>query len=295
VQPPPPWSNDPSEHVAPVALLPDVSPAYSDDVAVFLHEEDLAPSDHKELAEQRSYTPEHPDLDLFTHTVAKATFISVFQRLLPMFQLRGGERVLELGAGRGWASTMLKQAHGSCYVVATDLSPVPVSRVREYEELLGVQLDERWACAASALPFADEQFDLVFTFAAFHHLIIGDRYRTTLAEALRVLRPNGRMLLLYEPSAPRYLYRLAHWRVSQRPGVDEDVLLLPRLRDESARMGLSMTAQYFPDPFGRSSAAALFYYYVLSRVPWLAPLLPCTVNVELRKARAPPRRVALSG
>jgi ubiquinone/menaquinone biosynthesis C-methylase UbiE len=271
----------------PLALLPDLIPAYSDGVAVYLHEEELAPSDHKELAEQRNYTPEHPDLDLFTHTVAKATFITMFQRLLPTFQLSGGERVLELGAGRGWASTMLKQAHGSCYVVATDLSPVPVSRVREYEELLGVRLDERWACAASALPFADEQFDIVFTFAAFHHLIIGDRYKTMLAEALRVLKPNGRLLLLYEPSAPRYLYRLAYRRVSKRPDVDEDVLLLPRLRRVSAEMGLSMSVQYFPDPFGRSSATALLYYHALSRLPWLAPLLPCTVNVELRKTQAP--------
>jgi ubiquinone/menaquinone biosynthesis C-methylase UbiE len=265
-----------------LALLPDVTPAQSDGVLVYLHEAALTQSDRKELTEQWKYSPERPDLDLFNHTVAKATFITAFQRLLPMFQIRGGERVLELGAGRGWASAILKQAYASCYVVATDLSPVPASRMREYEELLGVRLDERWACSASALPFADEQFDVVFTFAAFHHLIIGDRYQATLAELKRVLKPNGRLLLLYEPSAPPYLYHLAHRRVSRRPEADEDVILLPRLRRVSALAGFSMAVHYFPDPFGRSSAAALFYYHVLSRLPQLAPLLPCTVNVELR-------------
>jgi SAM-dependent methyltransferase len=268
----------------PLQLLPDVMTSNVHGVSVYLNEPSLSESDRREITGQGGYSPANPDLDLFSHVVAKAGFIGAFRRLLPLFQISGEERVLELGGGRGWASALLKREHPACYVVASDLSPVPVSHLREYERILGVEVDERWAFAAAALPFADEQFDVVFTFAAFHHMIIGDRYRETFKEVLRVLRPDGRFLLLYEPGTPRLLYGLTHWRVSRRPDADEDVVLLHRLRELAGPLQFTMCVERFPDPTGRSNALALLYYSVLSKLPRLAAALPCTVNVILRKA-----------
>lgn len=274
----------------PVQLLPQVVPTEVNGVSVYLNNSDLSNSDREALTGQESYSSANPDLDPFSHVIAKAGFIGAFRRLLPLFELSDAERVLELGGGRGWASALLKRDHPACYVVASDVSPVPVSHLREYERLLEVEVDDRWAFAASAMPFADEQFDVVFTFAAFHHMIIGGRYEETLREVSRVLRPGGRALLLYEPGTPRYLYGLTHWRVSQRPDQEEDVVVLPRMRQAARAAQLSISITRFPDSIGRSSALALLYYSMLSKVPALAAALPCTVNVILGKATHPSHR-----
>ena len=46
--------------------------------------------------------------------------------------------------------------------------------------------------SGTALPFADDSFDLVLTVAALHHIAEPDDVRETLAEMVRVARPAGR-------------------------------------------------------------------------------------------------------
>jgi SAM-dependent methyltransferase len=98
--------------------------------------------------------------------------------LRSLLRQRGPCSVLELGAGRGWASRAL--ARDGHRVVATDLQPFRG----------GV------AAAAEELPFGDCSFDCVFCFATLRHVPDWER---ALAEAARVLRPGGRFLAFDEP------------------------------------------------------------------------------------------------
>jgi SAM-dependent methyltransferase len=52
-----------------------------------------------------------------------------------------------------------------------------------------------------SIPFEDEQFDRIFTFAAFHRFGENGDFSGALAEMVRVLKPGGKILLLYEPLA----------------------------------------------------------------------------------------------
>jgi release factor glutamine methyltransferase len=73
--------------------------------------------------------------------------------------IRGGERVLEIGAGLGLAAVLAARA--GAIVVATDVVPGAISAVRANAALNGVAVDARLGdCYA---PVGGERFDLVCT------------------------------------------------------------------------------------------------------------------------------------
>jgi ubiquinone/menaquinone biosynthesis C-methylase UbiE len=259
-------------------------------INIFRDDVSLSESDRKELRFWENDPGEGPDSDIFENVVYKSRFLLTFRRALKFMNVAGGETILELGSGQGWASVMLKRMHPECYVVASDVSPHALQMTSKYEAIMATAIDEKWACGASRLPFSDDQFDIVFCFAAFHHFIIGDRYRATLTEILRVLRPGGRLILLFEPSSPSFFYFLATRRVNKNRShvatIDEDVLQLQKLHEESDRLGAKFEYRYFPDYQDRLGIASTVYYWVLSKIPFLQSILPCTANVRITKIAA---------
>jgi len=80
--------------------------------------------------------------------------------------------------------------------VATDISPGMLAALSESAERLGLEV-KTVRCEATALPFSDDSFDLVFGHAVLHHLPDLDAAFT---EFRRVLRPGGRIAFCGEPS-----------------------------------------------------------------------------------------------
>ena len=114
-------------------------------------------------------------------------------------------RALEIGAGTGYFSLNLLRARVIGEAVATDISPGMLSRLERSAAELGVRV-ETAACQASALPFDDDSFDLVFGHAVLHHLPDLD---AGFREFRRVLRPGGVVAFCGEPSY--YGDRIAAW------------------------------------------------------------------------------------
>jgi ubiquinone/menaquinone biosynthesis C-methylase UbiE len=57
----------------------------------------------------------------------------------------------------------------------------------------------------TALPYADESFDLVTASLAIHNIRTKDGRRRAVLEALRVLRPDGRLVIVDIERVPEYL------------------------------------------------------------------------------------------
>lgn len=248
----------------------------------------LSGSDEKELHFWSTNPKEGPQGDLFDNIIYKSSFIRVFDKLIPCLRLSGKETILEMGGGHCWSSVLLKRKYPDCYVVASDLSPDALRFSSKYEDLLQSAVDEKWAFNCRNIPFEEEQFDLVFTFAAFHHFSEGNDYGPAIRETVRMLKPGGRAVLLYEPSSPQWLYKPAFRRANRKRvlcsgEVDEDLFMIPKVKEICERLGCRFEARYFTSFAEREGIIETVYYYALTHLKPLRKALPCTVNIVIEK------------
>lgn len=101
-----------------------------------------------------------------------------------------GARVLDVGTGVG--ATALALAAQGGRVMALDLTPAMLEKVREQAAARGLALETELGDAA-ALAHADASFDLVSCRVCAHHF---GEARRALGEMARVLRSGGRLLLI---------------------------------------------------------------------------------------------------
>ena len=105
-----------------------------------------------------------------------------------------GRKVLDIGCGAGgWLREFVKWGARPADLVGVDALP---ERVREAREKCppGVQL---FCGGAENLEFADESFDIIMLFQALTLMLDPALRRRVAAEALRVLKPKG-VILIYD-------------------------------------------------------------------------------------------------
>ena len=194
--------------------------------------------------------------------------------------LDGASTIVELGAGQGWASCIVRAERPEATVIATELAPEALATTGRWVDVVGAAPSGAIGALATAVPLADGSADVVFAFAAAHHF---DDMPSVLAEIERVLRPGGRALFFHEPSSPRWINGPAVRRVNaKRPAVPENVLVYSDVVDAAAACGLECTLHFAPTTTARGPVETL-YYLMVSRSRRLQRTLPCTIDYEFRK------------
>jgi SAM-dependent methyltransferase len=108
------------------------------------------------------------------------------------FGSAAGQTVLEIGVGLGTDHVRFARAGGR--MTGVDLTERGIELVRRRLELEELASDLRVA-DAERLPFAEDSFDIVYSWGVLHHTPDTPR---AVRETLRVLRPGGRLrLMLY--------------------------------------------------------------------------------------------------
>src|SRR5262249_13840517 len=122
----------------------------------------------------------------------------------------GAARLLDVACGTGRTLLQLAKAQPRLWLTGLDLSPYYLQFAREL--LRDVEDVSLIAENAEQLPFVDGYFDVVTSVFLFHELPRAAR-RRVLAEAARVLRPGGLLVLLDsgQHSESPELDHFAHW------------------------------------------------------------------------------------
>ena len=139
----------------------------------------------------------------------------VWAELLDQLRLRGDERILDIGCGRGAVLTMAAQHLTTGRAVGVDLwrkgdqsgNAVEATLRNAAAEEVADRVELRTA-DMTTLPFEDNSFDVVVSSMAIHNV---DRARRDRAidEAVRVLRPGGHLMIADLFSTHQYRTHLA--------------------------------------------------------------------------------------
>ena len=116
-----------------------------------------------------------------------------FYVLRERLDLRGDERVLEIGSHLGWSAHRLAEHAG--HVIATDISHQLAVAQGFIDHGPGF---DRVFCDMHVLPFEESAFDLVFGVAVVHHS--GDLHGL-FSRVYALLKPGGRAVFFAEPVA----------------------------------------------------------------------------------------------
>jgi arsenite methyltransferase len=114
--------------------------------------------------------------------------------ILHALELRPGERVLDLGVGPGLLAAEIAAAVGAAGAVSgIDLSESMIALARRRELAPGAAALELRVADVGSLPFERDSFDVAVSTQVYEY--VAD-LEPALAEARRVLRPRGRLLVL---------------------------------------------------------------------------------------------------
>lgn len=147
------------------------------------------------------------------HTT-KAGKFEVWARILAGLRLRGDEDVLDLGCGRGAVllATAKLLPHGRAVgfdLWRADQTGNGPDATRRNAEREGVaDRVELRTGDMTRLPFADNTFDLVLSNIAVHNIPSAAGRRAAIDEAVRVLRPGGRLAIADVLATKRHYDRL---------------------------------------------------------------------------------------
>ena len=109
--------------------------------------------------------------------------------LLKQANLQNGQTILDLACGTGTLSVAVKKRRPQAAVFAYDADREILRLARRKAQTAQVKINFEQGFS-DALPFPANSFDRVFSTLFFHHLTL-ERKNATLAEILRVLKPNG--------------------------------------------------------------------------------------------------------
>ena len=154
-------------------------------------------------------------LGLYLHGTLRGKFV-VWAELLDTLNLRGDERILDMGCGRGAVLLMAAQHLTTGRAVGVDLwrsvdqsgnSPEATRRNAVAEGV--ADRVELHTGDMTALPFEDNRFDVVVSSLAIHNISGRAGREKAIDEAVRVLRPGGRLMIADVRATRQYQARLA--------------------------------------------------------------------------------------
>jgi arsenite methyltransferase len=153
-------------------------------------------------------------LGFYLHATLRGKFL-LWAKLLDDLGLRGDERILDLGCGRGAVLLLAAQHLTTGRAVGVDLwrrvdqsgNSAEATRRNAVAEGVADRVELHTA-DMTALPFPDDGFDVVVSSLAIHNIPRRAGREKAIDEAVRVLRPGGRLMIADVRGTRQYQGRL---------------------------------------------------------------------------------------
>jgi ubiquinone/menaquinone biosynthesis C-methylase UbiE len=131
-------------------------------------------------------------VEVWDEVAASETFLAIRDRIVELAEPQHDDVVVDLGAGTGLLSLALApRVHD---LVAVDISERMLERLDDAAIANGIHNIETVVADLRQLPLDDESATLIVSNYAFHHLHDTGK-ELALAEARRILRPGGRLVI----------------------------------------------------------------------------------------------------
>lgn len=164
------------------------------------------------LSQESGEVYDHQVEILFTGTAAAMRRLVFFPLRDFLDHFQGEAAILELAAGTGEISEAVLKAYPQHQLTITDLSvpylEIAKKRLRNFNPNIQQAMAEK-------LPFADASQDVIFSVFLFHE--IPSEVRTkAIQEAMRVLKPKGRLIILdsiQRDEVPEYAWALRQFPI----------------------------------------------------------------------------------
>lgn len=131
----------------------------------------------------------------------------VAERIAAHYGLKPGDRILDIGCGKGYLLYEFTRAVPGVEVTGIDVSAYGIANAKE-------EIRSRLAVAdARALPFPDRSFDFVISLGTFHNLPVEGVF-TALAEAERVGRSERKYFMVESFRNEREKANLLYWQLT---------------------------------------------------------------------------------
>jgi len=156
-----------------------------------------------------------------------------------------GERVLEIGCGRGIGTEIIFERFGAREVHAFDLDPDMVARASDRLSAYPPDRLKLFVGDATAIEEPDASFSAVFDFGIVHHV---PNWKDAVSEVARVLRPGGQFFFLEvtRHALDRWFYRTflqhptsQHWFTRE--------LFISELERQGILVGNNVVERFFGD------------------------------------------------
>jgi ubiquinone/menaquinone biosynthesis C-methylase UbiE len=131
-------------------------------------------------------------VEAWEEVATSGAFLAIRDRIVELAQPRSDDRVVDLGAGTGLLARAL--APRVREIVAVDISERMLERLDDAAVADGIHNIDVLVADLRRLPLEDETATLVVSNYAFHHLDDPGK-ELALAEARRILRPGGRLVI----------------------------------------------------------------------------------------------------
>ncbi len=137
------------------------------------------------------YTPGTREFFDYHNTLRRKEEPVEFQRAIYEYDQFAGKEALDIGCGPGYV-VALYASHGA-NVTGVDISSRSIELACARMDIYGLKASIKKA-NAEELPFEGNMFDIVTSFGVLHHTPNTEK---AVREAIRVLRPGGRIILMF--------------------------------------------------------------------------------------------------